>query len=148
MSLGYSCKSAEEKQFEKDKKLATEFIVKFYKNADIQELKFIGACKVKDSLDYLTREKEKNKKEKEKYNKKHILDYHDYYDSILTLQINQYEGQDTGRVLFNSYVAEFLYRDNSLTIQKQSMPIFITPAGRIGTADLSRKTMKIDWLNN
>jgi hypothetical protein len=153
-----SCKSVEEKQFERDKKLAQEFITKFYTNAELQELKLWGSCKIKDSLEYFIDKKKKHEEEikisqqKPKYyyergkkiQIKRNEDFDNFYLMSIELEINKYNEQDTSKVLYNAYAATFLHPVNN-NIVSQKIPIFITPDGAsIGT--INTKTEKIDWL--
>jgi hypothetical protein len=154
-----SCKSTEEKQLDRDNKLATEFITKFYTNAELQELKLIVPCKVKDSLEYFL-DKKKNHEEEIKISQQKPTYYYkrgkkiqikrdenfdNFYLMSIEQEINKYEGQDTSRILYNMYIATFLHQVNN-NITSQQIPIFITPSGAIGTADLRKGTMEIDWL--
>jgi hypothetical protein len=155
----FSCKSSEEKQFERDKKLAQEFITKFYTNAELQELKLRGLCKVKDSLEYFIDKKKKHEEEikisQQKpeyyYNRgkkiqvKRDESFDILYLNAIEIEIKKYNEQDTSRVLYKMYVATFLHPINN-NIVSQKIPIFITSDGAsIGT--INTRTEKIDWLN-
>ena len=154
-----SCKSEEEKRFDRDKKLTTEFITKFYTNADFQDFKFIQSYTVKDSLRFFEEQKKyalsnmakldelehDTQKTKASYyllsSKKQLLQ--DIKNRKLVAQkdldnsnqgIQKYVNMDTTKVLFNLYTAEFLYKnDNSASIQRQEVSIYITPEGTINT---------------